>query len=306
MADDLLSAAEIEVLTGKRPPVVVALDPRLTARLEAIHERAARQFAAELSSLLRRTVRVRLCGAVSVSSADYLTRLEPAAYCRRIAAAPLAEPWLLSISPDTLYSIVDCMLGGGRDAQAKVRRPPTDIELRLIGRAANLLLGALQSAWQGTAALELRMLEDEAHAQAAGSPQTSTVHCARFALEFAGARGELNLGVPESVLSDLLTSPNERAGAKEPQPRAVDGHHETVELVACLAETEIAPDELASLAVGDIITTEQSAADPIAVSHDGELKFHAHLGSWRGHKAVEIEHVLPAEESARDNPAPEA
>ncbi len=304
MADDLLSAAEIEVLTGKRPPpVVVALDPRLTARLEAIHERAARQFAAELSSLLRRTVHVRLCGAASVSSADYITRLEPAAYYRRIVAAPLAEPWLLSISPDTLYSIVDCMLGGGRDAQAKVRRPPTNIELRLIGRATNLFLEALQSAWQGTTALELRILDEEAHAQAAGSPQASTLHSMQFVLEFAGARGELSLGVPESVLSDLLTSPNERAAATERQPAACDGHQETVELVACLAETEIAPDDLASLAVGDIITTEQSAASPIAVSQNGELRFHAHLGSRRGHKAIEIEHVLPNEDRARDTGA---
>jgi flagellar motor switch protein FliM len=303
MAEDQLSVAEIEVLTGRRPqPCDVALDPLYSVRLDAIHEHAARQFAAELSSLLRRTVRVRPSGAGPEPYADFIARLEPAAYRRRIAATSLTEPWLVSISPGTLYSIVDCMLGGGREAQAKGQRPPTDIELRLVDRAVRPFLDALQSAWQATAALELAILEGEVNAPPAGAPQGSTLHCARFTLEFAGARGEMSLGVSLKDLNSLLTSPNDCVVAKERQP--VAGDHETVELVACLAETDIEPDELASLAVGDIITTEQSAAGPIAVSHDGELIFHAHLGSRRGHKAIEIEHVLPAEDRARINPAP--
>ena len=306
MADDLLSAAEIEVLTGKRPESLgMSLDPQRVAQLEAIHEHAARQFASELSSLLRRTVRVRHVGAECLPSAVYVARLEPGAYCQPIVATPQTDPWLLSIPPGTLYSIVDYMLGGGRDTQVKVRRPPTDIELRLVGRAANLFLHALQSAWQGTTALELKILDGD-KVPAVDPHPASHLHCAHFALEFAGTQGEMCLGMPVNILNELLASTKDGVASRNLPSAAGEVPQALVELVACLAEAEITPEELAGLAVGDIITTEQSATAPISVAHEGELKFHARLGSWRGHKAVEIEHVLPDADRSPDPSPPEA
>ena len=58
--------------------------------------------------------------------------------------------------------------------------------------------------------------------------------------------------------------------------------------------------ELADLSVGDVIATDQIATGPIAVSHDGVVKFEARLGASQGRKALEIERIVPAPDESRD------
>ena len=73
---------------------------------------------------------------------------------------------------------------------------------------------------------------------------------------------------------------NERSGAA------------TVELVAELANVRIAASELIGLRVGDIITTETSIDSPLVITVDGQPRFHARPGAYRGCKAVSIEEQI--------------
>ena len=154
MADELLSDAEIEVLLGKPRSAArgtsaplqhsvasqTGLPPRLAEPLARIHERCAREFAVELSALLRRTVRVRMVAIRETSNSESDARRNPSSGTWHFDTQPHLGQWYFGIAPDVLMPMIDCMLGGGREPAATIRRPLTEIELRLADRVVRMFL----------------------------------------------------------------------------------------------------------------------------------------------------------------------
>lgn len=348
MADDVLSAAELETLlaagkptpaptrdwahnTSPEPsersaaarekllphpsPSLPALCENLKRAVAALSERCGRQFAAEFSTLVRRTARVKLASVSQVTYRDFAARLASPTCFNVLSAAPLAGEWVLEIGPTILYPAIDCMLGGGRKPAAVAARPPTDIELRLAARVTNLFVRELRAAWQPVVELDLSVT------RVATSPHTSgivkpaeAVIWIRFEIELSGARGTLNLGIPAQSLGDVAERLTGEPGKNRSLPRPPDPSAATaglapeeaaVELVACLAQSKIAPDEVRNLSVGDVITTEQKVDAPIAVLRDGVIHFRARVGAREGHKALEIEEVMSESRDAAPMDAPQ-
>ncbi len=63
-------------------------------------------------------------------------------------------------------------------------------------------------------------------------------------------------------------------------------------VVAHLAETKISAADLATLEVGDIITTEHKIDEPMIVRIDGAPHFLARSGVCNGRKAIRIERPI--------------
>jgi flagellar motor switch protein FliM len=59
-------------------------------------------------------------------------------------------------------------------------------------------------------------------------------------------------------------------------------------VVVELAETNISTSDLIGLRVGDIIATEKDTQRPLVVSVEGQPKFHAQPGAYKGRKAVQV------------------
>ena len=59
-------------------------------------------------------------------------------------------------------------------------------------------------------------------------------------------------------------------------------------MVVDLAETNISTSDLIGLRVGDIIATEKDVARPLVVSIEGQPKFHAQPGAFKGRKAIQV------------------
>ena len=333
MADDVLSAAELETLLAaraatevpagcssprpspapgkllsQRRPCVPPLGENLKRAVSALGEDCGRRFAAQLSTLLRRTVRVELAAVTQVTYREFAARLPNPTCFNLLSAAPLEGRWMLEISPAILYPAIDCMLGGGREPAPIAARPLTDIELRLAGRVTSLLLRQLQAAWRPVVELELSL------ESVASSPDASAIVKSpdaivwmRFEIELAGARGLLNLGIPtqslKGIAGKLTGQPGGTGKTSAPAaPSAAAGslgtEGATVELVACLAQSKIARGDVLDLSVGDVITTDQPLDAPIAVLQDGVLRFRARTGALEGHKALEIEDVAAESKDA--------
>lgn len=65
--------------------------------------------------------------------------------------------------------------------------------------------------------------------------------------------------------------------------------HARVHITAELARATMTAGEFTQIRVGDILTTEQPADAPIAVLVEGTPKFQAHIGQYRGCKAIQID-----------------
>jgi flagellar motor switch protein FliM len=332
MADDVLSAAELEMLLAARASTAVPagcssprplptpgkppserrpspppLGENLKRAVSALGKDWGRKSATELSALVRRPVRVELAAVTQVTYREFAARLANPTCFNVLSAAPLEGHWMLEISPAILYPAIDCMLGGGRELAPIAARPLTDIELRLAGRVTSLLVRQLQAAWRPIVELELSLQRVASGPQASATAKSSdAIVWLRFKIALQGARGALNLGIPTQSLAGiagkLAGEPGGNAKSSGPadQADAANSHPAgaTVELVACLARSTIARGDVRDLSVGDVITTEQQADAPIAVLQDGVLRFRARAGSLKGHKALEIEDVAAESKNA--------
>jgi flagellar motor switch protein FliM len=295
MADEFLSDAEIEVLVGKPPTALTpaerssqipvaqsALPPRLSEPLALVHRHCAREFAVELSALLRRIVRVRVID-IQESQDGTPGGRDASKGVWVYDVGPHLGQWQVSIAPDVLLTMIDCMLGGGREPAAPLRRPLTDIEIRLADRILKPFLSSLKGSWETATKLPMEFVPRPS----AAAPSKTALVCVQFELDMAAARGSMNLQIPLTTVALLLGQRN----AADSNHSTPSSDSNTVELVASLGDTPITPDELANLAIGDVIATDRPATEPIAVSQDGVVKFRARLGASQGRKALEIERL---------------
>lgn len=326
MADEALSQAEVESLLSSIHAGAAATFPQAAAssrelvqpydftrpqRLRQIHKQAlhrhhegfCRNFAAALSALLRSVAEVKLAGIEQIAFGEFTGGLEVPTYLCVLRAEPLDGPLLLDISPSILFPVIDRLLGGGRDERDIVRRPLTEIELRLAGRITQLLLRELRKAWEIVRPLELSVDRIESNPRLVQN-FTADEPLARicFEISLGECGGPMTLCLPcsaiEQVSGKLVSSGALTLGVSPATPQSA-AHisrqldRSLVEVVVTLAGTKIGTGDLIGLRVGDVIATGKDIHSPLEVAVEGSSKFLAFAGALDGHKAVQIESAMP-------------
>jgi len=288
--------AEVSVYDFKRPERVSKEQMRA---FQALHEGFSRELGAAISGMLRTIVEVKLISVDQLTYSEFVFSLEnPTCYILMHSEA-LDGHFILDLNPSIIFPIVDRMLGGGNDQNPNVpRRPLTDIEIRIVSRITDLVIGGLQKAWSNITDLNLKVSQVESNPQLVQIvPPNEVVVLISFELTLGEMRGIMNLCIPfnsvESVSTklaanswssytkrspDLLQSLNLEKGVANAK----------VELVVHLAETHLKLGEFANLSVGDVIMTEAEKTQPFKVLIEGSPKFEAFPGQYRGYKAIRI------------------
>jgi flagellar motor switch protein FliM len=291
----------------KGPP---AVDPGLLPALHGLHLAFVGEFAAGIATLARSAVDVKLLGVDQLSVRDFLARLDNPTCLSVLHAEPLPESWIVDIQPAVFYPIIDCMLGGGElGGGPATRRAPSEIEIRLAGRIAEMLCEKLRRAWHDVADLRPKLLRIETRPRS-----VRTVSCddgalvVRFGISLGQRHGLMRLCLPrrtlEPIRDRLSTVGSEWGPGRPPLPENVQRIGREVcgtktEVEVCLAESTISARDLIGLRVGDIITTSKDIRSPVVVEVSGVPKFHARPGAVRGRKAVVIIEPLATPASRR-------
>jgi flagellar motor switch protein FliM len=232
--------------------------------------------------------------------AEFVSAIEDSGFVCVLETAPLRERWLLEVSAPVALPIVDHLLGGsGAGSSGRARRPLTGIETRLLLRVAELATAALQSAWNGVCDLVPRI------AEAGRRPCVATfgVHenehvLLTFDLSVGEAVGGVNLCLPVAAtdrLSVALGCDGPASGSSPATNGEQGGETDNgdagaaaVNMVVRLATARLTADEIASLAVGDVIVSEASPQEPLSVLIDGEPRFAGFPGLVADRKAVRL------------------
>jgi flagellar motor switch protein FliM len=266
--------------------------------LQTMHEGFGRNFGAALSALLRTIVEVKLTSVDQLTYSEFVFSLENPTCFNLINAPPLEGQLILDINLSLLYPIIDRLLGGNSEHSPALRRPLTEIELRLVARITNLFLTELKHAWENV--LELSPVIDrvESNPQLVQIvPPNEVVVLISFEVTLGDVRGMANLCITYNSIeriSQQLTSNSWVAYGKKPatsqsiQQITQQLTGSTVEVVVELAETHIATSDLIGLQVGDVITTEKDVHQPLVLSIEGRPKFHSEAGVYKGRKAVQV------------------
>ncbi len=277
--------------------------------LQTLHEGFGRNFGAALSALLRSIVEVKLTSVDQLTYSEFVFSLENPTSFHLLKAKPLEGNLILDNNPSILYPIIDRLLGGGRESGNFVRRPLTEIELRLVARITGLFLNELKVAWENVVPLELSVERVESNPQLVQIvPPNEVVVLISFELTIGDVRGMINLCIPfntiERIGNKLSANNWVSYGRHTTTPENVRAVSESisgsvVEVIAMLADARITTQELLALRVGDIITTSKDVDDKITVQIEGVPKFRARPGQYKGRKAIEIEEQV----AVRNSPA---
>ncbi|MEM6331195.1 MAG: FliM/FliN family flagellar motor switch protein, partial [Planctomycetota bacterium] len=128
-------------------------------------------------------------------------------------------------------------------------------------------------------------------------PPNEVVVLISFELTLGECRGMMNLCIPfntiERIGGKLSANSWVTFSKKPPTPESVRQLTNqltgaVVEVVAELAETHIATADLINLRVGDIIATEKDIHLPVEVKVEGQPKYHATAGAYKGRKAIQV------------------
>jgi flagellar motor switch protein FliM len=208
--------------------------------------------------------------------------------------------------------MIDRMLGGEPGKQAVVPAPLTEIEQRLVGRIYDTLIDELRQAWGRVLEGELLV---ERVTERSGLNTNLSMHAPvmsfRFELRMGVFQGSLDLCFPSCLLQPTLSqcaveAPADsamREGCQEPaEPRSDE---DVIDVVLALQETEIHPQDLVGLNVGDLIVTDQDLTTALQVYVAGTQVIEGIPGAIQGRKILHVTAVseipkVPADEGVED------
>ena len=270
--------------------------------LQTLHEGFSRNFAASLSGLIRSMVDVRLFSVDQLTYSEFVFGLENPTCFNVLRAAPLEGNVILDINPSVIFPILDRLLGGGKENSPQIRRPLTEIEMRLVNKMTQLFLSELHKAWENVVKLSLRVERVESNPHLVSIvPPNEVIVLISFELAIGETRGMINLCIPYNSIERIggrLTANTWQAYGKRAATDISRSQlsqrleQSKLELSVTLAESKVTMSELIGLKVGDIITTDHDTRRPLEVMLGDQCKFEAQAGAIKGRKAIQITQVI--------------
>jgi flagellar motor switch protein FliM len=286
---------EIKSYDFKRPERVSKDQMRA---LQTLHESFARNFGASLSGFLRTIVEVKVATCEQMTYSEFTSGLPNPTSFNLVQAEGLEGQMCLEVSPLIIYPIIDRLLGGTTQDLFIPQRPMTLIETRLISNVTKRGLAALSEAWAGIKQLEFKVAATESNPQLVQIvPPNEVVVVVGFELKMSNRAGTMNLCIPYNVIEPVmeqLSSQSWFALAKNQKSKEVEAQigrtlsRAPLHVTGMLAETTITLRELLELSVGDVILTEKPAAKPVVICVEGEKKFLAQIGQFKGSRALKV------------------
>lgn len=310
MPSSTRSSRPESLLQGSKPQAqrqrIVAYDFKRPERvgkeqmraLQSLHEGFARNFGASLSAMLRTIVEAKLISVDQLTYSEFVYSLDIPTCFNLLKPAPLDGNWILDISPSLLYPIIDRMLGGAAAPESTLKRPLSEIELRLTSRITSVFLRDLAHAWSNAVVLDLEVQRVESNPQLVQIvPPNEVVILVSFELAMGKTRGMVNLCLPFNTIERIGSKLSNNSWIGYTSSRSNPDTQQQIsellgdsmtEVVVTLARSTLKATDLFNLQVGDIISTEKDVRDPLEVEVEGLVKFVAKPGAIKGKKAIEL------------------
>jgi len=290
-----LENVEVRDYDFKRPERV-SKDQMLA--LQTLHEAFARSYGASLSGFLRTIVEVKVASCEQMTYSEFIAGLPNPTSFNLLEAEPLEGQICLEISPLIIYPIIDRLLGGTNTELFIPQRPLTMIENRLIHKILDRAVDGLREAWESIRHLSFSVTGGESNPQLVQIvPPNEVAIVIGFEIKMANRAGTMNLCIPYAVIEPLM---EDLAAQSWFSSARVKGSPEfsnrlesklrgaSLEVSGTLARTSISLQDLLNIEVGDLIATDTPAADPVTIEVEDEPKLLAHIGQYRGKRALRV------------------
>lgn len=286
---------EVRAYDFKRPERVSKDQMR---SLETLHESFARSMGALLSGFLRTMLQVKVVSIEQLTFSEFTHALPNPTCFNLVSCEPLEGRICLEISPLIIYPVIDRLLGGSSADVFLPQRPLTVIEERLVGKILDRAMAALKEAWGDVVDAEFKVTERESNpALVQIVPPNEVVVVVGFELQLGDRAGTMALCIPYAVIEPVMQKLGTTGWASYKKQNDSPALRQNlagrlaaarVGVAGVLAQTTLTVGDLAHLQVGDVITTDKSAKDPLTLTIGGRRKFLGQLGQHRGSRAFKV------------------
>ena len=272
--------------------------------LDIINQMFSRLFRQTFSGLLRKSVEVNAVSTDTVKFGEFLRSLPSPASLHIFRMEPLRGHGLMIVESKVVSAIVDTFFGGTTTKELAIAdRDFSAIELRMT---RNVVLGALEDlekAWKPVHEVNTNYVRTEVNPQfAAIVPPTEIVLVIVFEIDLEFTSGSVTISLPYATIEPIMSKLKAQFQAEEQEVDRVwvsrvrtEMLQTEVEVVAELGNTEITPERLIQLKVGDTVMLGNDVTDPLLVRVQGMPKVKGFPGVSRGLKAIQVTEIIERE-----------
>ena len=269
--------------------------------LEIIHDRFVRLFRLTLSNALRRVVDINVRSTELIKFGEFIKTLPVPTSMNLFRMTPLRGNAMMVFETRLVFTLVEMFFGGGGDIETKAEgRDFTEIESRMIKRVIISGLEDLQTSWRPVFPAQVNYVRSEVNPQFVSIvPHSEIVVVVTFDIEIGRAPMSIIVCVPYSMIEPIRTRLN--AGFQSEQDEKDNTWSNRfkqnlqkvdVELIAKLGEMNISVRDFLNLQKNDVLYLEHETKSPISIEVNGVKKFTGFQGSYKGHKAINIDELI--------------
>ncbi len=270
--------------------------------LEVVFDRLVRLMTTSLRNFTSDNVEVSLDGLTSVRFGDFLNSIPLPALLTVFRAEEWDDFGLITIDSALIYSIVDTLLGGGRET-SPIRvegRPYTTIERNLVERMIQVVLADLTSAFNPLCQIHFKFERLETNPRfAAIARQANAAITARMRIDMDDRGGFLEMVLPYATLEPIRELLLQMFyGEKFGRDSIWESHlaselwHMVVEIDAVLDKQTLPLHEVAGLRVGDTLDLQAGVKSPVVLSCGGIYMAKGRMGRAGDKVAIRIDETL--------------
>lgn len=274
--------------------------------LEIIHEHYARLLATLLSGRMRTSCQLEVINSEAISYSEFSNALSNPALLAILEVRPLKGNFVMEMSANIGFAIVDRLLGGNGSGIIH-GRDFTEIEITVIQKIMSMMIDEMVEAWKNVVNIMPRLTQIETNPQFAQfiSP-TEIVALITLNLKIGSVEGLVNVCIPYITLEPIIDKLNTRYWFSSIKETNVELYGQYIEkqielskipMRVILGKTNISVDDFVHLQCGDIIRLERKITDEVEVLVGNIPKFYGKAGLSGGKNAAMITGVMNREDT---------
>ncbi len=300
LADGDVPTEEAAPADGTIRPYDLVGEERIVARrfqaLDLVRERLVRRLKLSFAGVLGTPPEIDARGLEMLKFSTFRNRLETPANLHLFTMAPLRGQAVVVVSSTLAYGLVDKVFGGlGRVPAGGARREYSAIEMQIIQRVVQHALADFTEAVTSLHPMTCAFVRSETNPISVAICQpTDPVLVMPFACDLGLGPSALTIAIPFAMLEPIkakLGAPE----AEEPGPDASwvsalgAGVLATqVTMSVELGTVELTARDFLALKVGDLLTVDTRADDPLTICVEGVRVLTGAPGVSRGNNAVRV------------------
>ncbi len=262
--------------------------------LEEVYDKFAGLLGTSLSSSFQRSFSVDLVSTEVVRFSEFIQAFSNPTGFAIFNMEPLIGASMLAIEPNLVFSLIDCMFGGGGKPLAEMREFTT-IEQRMIRKFSMEVLSNLEKAWETIykVKINLRKTETKPEFVYLAAPNSLVLN-----VVYTIAGEEFSGGLHLCISCLMLEPIKEQLSSNYLRDKEIEHtwHNQIkgllkeirLNLTAELGRSVHTVSDLLNLQIDDVLRINTGPEDPVVVSVEDVPKFVGVPGVIKGNRAVQI------------------